>query len=241
MKTPSPISKVSRCLKPTPLPTCRPAPQRLRARPGRSPGASARRPCRRRGQSGRRGRRGRRCRNGRAERRPGPPRMPASSLGLAAAVDRRDAPAGVPLGHCDIDVAPDRAGRPPRSGVAVNLREDRQRQHFARRRFGMREIALAIAEIGMRLLQMHRDRDSAGRSARRRPAGALQAVAVARADGVDVIDVAPAGAFRPARCSERMPLSSVVVAAGVGAPRLGPGLEMAQLDRRIAPWMPSMR
>ena len=31
MKTPSPISKVSRCLKPTPLPTCRPWPQRRAA------------------------------------------------------------------------------------------------------------------------------------------------------------------------------------------------------------------
>ena len=31
MKTPSPISNVSRCLKPTPLPTCRPWPQRRAA------------------------------------------------------------------------------------------------------------------------------------------------------------------------------------------------------------------
>ena len=240
MKTPSPISKVSRCLKPTPLPICSPIPH-LRAT-----GPEDRAPHQR-------------------VDRPVAVREAAVELDEAADAVRRaqvlrEPDLGIGIG-ADVLAAVHRAGRcgcrfsdqatcglpDDRRHDLVDLRrrhlrEHRQRQHFVRGRFGLREVARAVAEIGVRRLQVHRDRIVQAGLDALLAQGVLQVVAVGRADGVDVIDVAAVGDLgrQPRRHDVRFERARVSRGARCAAPRSTPS-RWRSLTRRTAPWMPSMR
>ncbi len=230
MNTPSPISNVSRCLKPTPLPTCRPCPQRLAHGAPDGPAHQSRRSRRRRPRTGRRARSG-----------PGGPYFarsvsarPTSKSGsrfdLLATVNRRNDARSRHRHRLDTGrpvARPQRPSRPESAVISGNIGSDSTSSAAASE---CGKVAVRVAEITMRLLQVHRDGIVEARSARRPPAAArCSASRSADAHRVDVIDVPAVRRLDRESDARFAGEHAVVVARALAPARLGPPLEVSEL------------